>query len=353
MVRSLQSQINDIITLPATTNTLVDQSSQTEEISLDDIKDRVMPLISTRKKTNRKGSKQARLVSPAYLQSGALMMSIATMSSSQAVMAMKIHDETVYRQTRHMPLILNKKYKRKLKLLKKYQSLKSNNYLQDVPDDAVHTGDLIDVDKLLDEDDEVLSDDDQHDEVVTIETEETLEEQVDTPDDFAPAAKKAKIDELQKSISAHKFVIKNNLDQVLPDPRSVRSAHHNIATHLEGKIANQMIDSNSSFLMPDGTSRQRLGRLGASLVFIEGQVRALKCQLLGNETRDNWADTIIHNLKRLSMSSGQDIIDIFKTIQALISDSCKVNKGLADVISGKLGIAWVPGTLYCCLHTVL
>ena len=23
------------------------------------------------------------------------------------------------------------------------------------------------------------------------------------------------------------------------------------------------------------------------------------------------------------------------------------------LISGKLGIAWVPGTLYCCLHTVL
>ena len=114
-----------------------------------------------------------------------------------------------------------------------------------------------------------------------------------------------------------------------------------------------MLDSDASFHMPDGTSRQRLGRIGASLVFIEGQVRALKAQLMGNETRENWADTIIHNLKRLSMSSGRDLIDIFKTINALISDSCKVNKGLAATISGKLGIAWVPGTLYCCLHTVL
>ena len=200
VVRSLQSQIDDVISLPATTNTLVDQSSQTEEISLDDIKD--MPLISTRKRTTKKSSKQARLVSPAYLQSGALMMSIATMSSSQAVMAMKIHDETVYRQTRHMPLILNKKYKRKLKLLKKYQALKSNKHSTDVQEDAIQTCELIDVDKLLDEEDEVLSDDDQHDEVVTIETEETQEDQVDIPDDFAPAAKKAKIDELQKSISA-------------------------------------------------------------------------------------------------------------------------------------------------------
>ena len=44
------------------------------------------------------------------------------------------------------------------------------------------------------------------------------------------------------------------------------------------------------------------------------------------------------------MSSGKDIIDIFKSIQALISDSCKGNKGIAAEISGKLGIASVPGT---------
>ena len=95
------------------------------------------------------------------------------------------------------------------------------------------------------------------------------------------------------------------MNEVLPDPSTIRSAHHTIATHLEGKIADQMVNAESAFLMPDGTSRQKLGRIGASLVFIEGQVRALKCQLMGNETRDNWADTIIHNLKRLAVSSGK------------------------------------------------
>ena len=88
--------------------------------------------------------------------------------------------------------------------------------------------------------------------------------------------------QLRKSIETSKVTNKIHLDQVLPDPCSVRAAHHIIATHLEGKIADQMTESGSSFLMPDGTSRQRLGRVGASLVFIEGQVRALKCQLMGN-----------------------------------------------------------------------
>ena len=72
-------------------------------------------------------------------------------------MAMKIHDETVYRQTRHLPLILNKKYKRKLKLLKKYQALKSKRSSSDVMEEAVETTDLTDLDKLLDADEDEMS----------------------------------------------------------------------------------------------------------------------------------------------------------------------------------------------------
>ena len=119
VVRSIQDQIDNVITLPNSTRTLVDTGSQTQELFLEDIKSCNMPRISTRKKSTKKGAKQATLVSPAYLQSGALMMSVATMSSSQAILAMKIHDETVYKQTRYLPLRMNKKYKRKLKWLKK------------------------------------------------------------------------------------------------------------------------------------------------------------------------------------------------------------------------------------------
>ena len=355
VVRSIQNQLDDVITLPATSNTCIDHGSQTEEIFLDDIHDCNMPKVSTRKKNSKKGSKQATLVSPAYLQSGALMMSVATMSSSQAIMAMKIHDETVHRQTRHLPLTMNKKYKRKLKLLKKYQSLKSLKSSDGVVDVVGSDTEVIDVEMLLDEEEDVSSDVDDRggEETITNETVDTPEDTDKIDDELLPAAKKARIEELETSITASKTLNKTKLDQVLPDPGSVREAHHTIAAHLEGKIGDQMVDSASAFLMPDGTSRQRLGRIGASLVFIEGQVRALKCQLMGNETRENWADTLIHNLKRLSMASDKDVIDIFKTIQAFVNDSCKVNKGLAAVISGKLGIDWVPGTIYCCLHTVL
>ena len=71
VVRHLHHQLDNVITVPATINTLFDQSSQTEEIFLEDIKDCNMPKISTRKKVSRKvsTSKKSTLVSPAYLLS--------------------------------------------------------------------------------------------------------------------------------------------------------------------------------------------------------------------------------------------------------------------------------------------
>ena len=260
-----------------------------------------------------------------------------------------------YKQTRYLYLSMNKKYKRKLKLLRKYQLAKSAKVAEvpatnPIDDDDTSAGDPDQVSDAEETDGEEME------ETVTLETEEIIipeTEDSEPSEETLPAAKKARIEDLEKSIETSKVTNKIHLDQLLPDPCSVRAAHHIIATHLEGKIADQMTESGSSFLMPDGTSRQRLGRVGASLVFIEGQVRALKCQLMGNETRDNWADTLIHNLKRLSVASGKDLVDIFTTIQSFVTDSCKVNKGLAALISGKIGVDWVPGSIYCCLHTVL
>ena len=34
-------------------------------------------------------------------------------------------------------------------------------------------------------------------------------------------------------------------------------------------------------------------------------------------------------------------------------DRLPTNKGLAAEIYGKLGIEWIPGQIYCCIHTVL
>ena len=159
--------------------------------------------------------------------------------------------------------------------------------------DQVDAQNTIEKEDVESEDDDIESAD-----IVIDETEDVLEESHEGAAP-PPVAKRARLEELESTIKTLKTLNQTNLDEVLPDPCSVRAAHHNIATHLEGKIAIQMTDADSAFLMPDGTSRQRLGRVGASLVFIEGQVRALKCQLMGNETRENWADTLVHNLKRL------------------------------------------------------
>ena len=123
-VRCLSEQLENVITLPTSIATKIDAGTQTKEIFLEDLNECTMPKISTRKKTTRRTRGQSSYtISPAYLQSGALMMSVATMSASQAVIAMKIHDETVYKQKRLLPLALNKKYQRNLNLFKRYQDI--------------------------------------------------------------------------------------------------------------------------------------------------------------------------------------------------------------------------------------
>ena len=146
---------------------------------------------------------------------------------------------------------------------------------------------------------------------------------------------------------------KENLDSVLPDPRTVREAHRVASCFLEGEVGKQMIEKGHAYLMPDGTSRSKVGKMGGSLVHIEGRIRALKTQKMGSDTRENWATTIIQQLERLQHASGKDVKEIYKCIRGIVSDACSVNKGLAAEISSKLGLDWIPGQLYCCIHTVL
>ena len=168
-----------------------------------------------------------------------------------------------------------------------------------------------------------------------------------------PPPKKSKLDGIQEFVGHAKINQKLNLDQVLPDPQSIRRAHHQAATYLEGEIGSLMVKDGQTFLMPDGTSRAKVGKMGATLVSIEGKMRALKLQCMGNEQRENWADTIIHQLQRLSAASDESVADIYKSICSLVSDSCKVNKGLSAMMSAKLGLEWIPGQLYCLIHSVL
>ena len=82
-------------------------------------------------------------------------------------------------------------------------------------------------------------------------------------------------------------------------------------------------------------------------------MRALKLQKMGEDTRLNLTDTIIHKLNRLLIASGLTKKEIYESFQGIMSDAAIVNKGLAAEISGKLGLEWIPSQLYCCVRTVL
>ena len=146
---------------------------------------------------------------------------------------------------------------------------------------------------------------------------------------------------------------KEQMSVTLPDPRTIRYAHRVASCYIEGEIGKEIKASEDVFLMPDGTSRSKVGKIGGCLVHVENRVRALKLQKMGEETRVNWADTLIHQMTRLSKASGLTVKEIYAAVRAIVSDAHSVNKGLAAEISGKLGLKWIPGQLYCCIHTVL
>ena len=82
-----------------------------------------------------------------------------------------------------------------------------------------------------------------------------------------------------------------------------------------------MMQHKKMYLMPDGTSRSKVVNMGGCLVHIENKVQALKLQLMGKDTRENWAGTIIHKLKRLSIA-------LEKTVQEI----CQFSSGASSVM---------------------
>ena len=377
--RSLSSMLDsnkNIISVPSVATSLgnlSNKSTQTESHCLDDVS---VPSISTRKKPSRAGAKQSTLCHEAYLQAGLLMCAVGNQSPSQAVLNMMIIDTQVYKQKRLLPLAMQKKYQLELKKIKKLRaSMRRKSTVvaaETVPESSNSASannntegrgeHCVEKDREV----EIYEDsDDEQESVVEIsesDSEETVifETEFDQADDIekvnisdAPPPKKSKLEVITDFVSKTKANQKQNLDQVLPDPRSIRRAHHLAGSYLEGEIGSLMVKDGKTFLMPDGTSRAKVGKMGATLVSIEGKMRALKLQSMGNEQRSNWADTIIHQLQRLSVASGESTSDLYKSICCLVSDSCKVNKGLAAMMSAKLGLEWVPGQLYCLIHSVL
>ena len=274
------------------------------------------------------------------------MCAVGNQSPSQAVLNMMIMDTQVYKQKRQLPLIMQKKYQLELKRIKKmraamrrkaHSSEVATNTCAESHEESDHlTESECPVDVSEDDGNNVLLE--TENEFVN-EVESALESYQDSDD---PPPKKSKFDRSVDFVAQTKHQQKLDLSNVLPDPRSIRRAHHQAASYLEGEIGSLMVKDGKTFLMPDGTSRAKVGKMGATLVSIEGKMRALKLQGMGNEQRENWADTIIHQIQRLSAASNESVEDIYRSICSLVSDSCKVNKGLAAVISTRAAVFLDP-----------
>ena len=287
------------------------------------------------------------------------MCAVGNQSPSQAVLNMMIMDTEVYKQKRQIPLIMQKKYQLELKRINKMRAAmrrKAHSSSEVATNTCAESHE--ESDNLTESESPVDVSDEEDGYNVLLETENEFVNEVESAlesyqDLDDPPPKKSKFHRSVDFFAQTKHQQKLDLSNVLPDPRSIRRAHHHAASHLEGEIGSLMVKDGKTFLMPDGTSRAKVGKMGATLVSIEGKMRALKRQGMGNEQRDKWADTIIHQIQRLSAASNESVEDIYRSICSLVSDSCKVNKGLAALISAKFGLEWVPGQLYCLIHSVL
>ena len=256
----------------------------------------VIPDLKTR-------AEDLRCTNPNILQAAVLMCAVGNQSASQAVLNLFIIGNEVFQQEWVLPLILQKKYQAKLQLAKKLRSTFPN-----------------DPNRVIDE--------------------------VNNPDS-------EKLKKIEKYLKETKVKQKDNIDHVLPDPRTVRSAEEVAASFVEEKIAEKIMSSSSNCLMFDCTSRSKVGKMGAALVLTDGKARALKMQKMASETQDNLADTLIHQLKRTVEISPHSVEIIYAAINLLLSDSCGVNTGIGKVLSAKLGLTYKPGHLLCCIHSVL
>ena len=163
-----------------------------------------------------------------------------------------------------MSFLKNKQYQRKLKLVKKYQENKS---FKTVPEISEPADEQQETEENSGSDSDTVLHEIEPDGEAECTEEDELVGDLDHPS-AEPPSKKQKLVDIAQKIDETKVKQVENLDQVLLNPRSLRHAHGNIVTYLEGKIGNAMVESGQTFLMPDGTSRQRLGRIGASLVFV-------------------------------------------------------------------------------------
>ena len=296
----------------------------------------VHPVKTTVRVMNKKS--KSNLIEPRYLEAMALLMAEG-LSASEAIRAVYIIDKVIWNQVRYLPLRLDKSYMKAYTKLKKMSSQNFVNKTYRREHNPSSEKDASCVDNMISQQVAAVENDAIESVTVVNFDEETIND--------SPELQKLK-DRLSKIIEERK----DNFENTLPDVACVRQNHHLLSVYCEGKIAEELT-TKKGFIMPDGTSRQGVGDIAASLVKTGDKFRALKSVQITKGTTNNWANAIIYMLKRLAVASNQDVKDIWQSVSAIISDLCKVNKTLASEIKSLLVSTWEPGQAFCNLHFTL
>ena len=294
-----------------------------------------LPVKTTVRVINKKG--KGNLIEPRYLEAMALLMAEG-LSASEAIRAVYIIDTVIWKQIRYLPLRLDKSYMKAYSKRKNLNSQHAHNKTCSLGEEPSSEIDSNSVDDMISQQ-VVAVENDAIQSITIVNTNENINV---TPE----------IQKLKDCITKIQEDRKNDFENTLPDVACVRQNHHLISVYCEGKIAEELTRK-KGFIMPDGTSRQGVGEIAASLVKTGDKFRALKSVQITKGTTNNWANAIIYMLKRLAVASNQDIKDIWQSVSAIISDLSKVNKTLSSEIKKILGSTWEPGQAYCNLHFTL
>ena len=300
----------------------------------------VFPQVSTRLPATKKPGTFSNQLNPRIVAAGSLLMGVAGLTTSQAIISIKIVANVVFQQQYILPPSMEKEYQKKIKIRKKLAKMDS------ISKSAVLAPEIENTRQAMAE---VIST-----QTEAMDTEDDVHQHQELSSDEPEYEDSGVLDLIRvekRGISAEGRKEVLDRSRMLCKKTTLRTAHHLISTLGEQQQAHEMIESQHVNLIPDGTARQGgWGKMAGAVLKVGTKYRALRLQTLGSENHSSWVDTIVHWLKRLSTASGNDVLEIWKSIMIIVSDMCRVNMNLATDVAQQLGCSWKPGQAYCNLH---
>ena len=160
--------------------------------------------------------------------------------ATEAIKVVHTVDTVIWKQKRHLPLELDKAYTNTYAKVKKLTSQRT---------DSLET---------------ILEEPAEDDQLNLLEKEQGIEQLGETSSQMS--------DEVLKKVTKLNEVMKEKIEvrqkeklYTLPEPKCVRQNHNLLAVHCEAKVAEEILDK-KCFLMPDGTYRQGVWDIAASVV---------------------------------------------------------------------------------------